>query len=415
MTRMLSEILRAPEPYFRSTLRRLERMNGNPSADIILSTSLARMAQSKVTALGLDRRDTTPRELYQSLLSRMERDDKTLKRNLQTRAATYINAEADVVAGMVHALAELPIPKKVYALKTTAFRGLIRKQPPKRAMKELGYRSVESFLKHEQPIAILAAASLVESESWMRSLHDRYKKLTPRDFESRDIVVFHPSDKKWHHLAHSTVAAKRHNILAFPELGAMMLLSIPKVAPAGSTTASLTLALHALNELRSSATYLRLCQVRSDFGGIVYEVSNGRATMRTGLLDQDLPWHVVQRYYAHFQGVLNTEVFEPHIQAHDLSWHSVEVALTRIEPSFSFWQGSEHASILRGRDAVSLNIVDAAINLCNNLPFEARSLVHMQQALWHELLSKYLRLDLVEQSIMAELRPQLAYQPMMSN
>ncbi|MBC7546381.1 hypothetical protein H7171_01400 [Candidatus Saccharibacteria bacterium] len=415
MTRMLSEILRAPEPYFRSTLSRLERMNGNPSADIILSTTMTRVAHSKVSALGLDPCDTTACELYQTIISRVKHDDKILTRTLQTRAATHVSAEADVVAGMVHALAELPIPKKVYALKATAFKALIRKQPPKRAMKELGYRSLESFLKHEQPTAVLAAASLAESKSWVRSLHDRYKKLTPRDFETRDMVVLHLNDVKWQRLASGTVAAKRHNIVSFPELGSMMMLSIPSQAPDGSAIASLTLALHALNDLRASATYLRLCQVRPDFGETVYEVANGRANMRTGLLDQELPWHVVQRYYAHFKGVFNTEVFEPHIQAHDLSWHSVEVALAQIEPSLSFWQGSESASLLHGREAVSLNIVDAAINLCNNLPFEARSMVHMQQALWHELLSKYLRLDLVEQSIMAELRPQLAYQPAMTN
>jgi len=57
---------------------------------------------------------------------------------------------------------------------------------------------------------------------------------------------------------------------------------------------------------------------------------------------------------------------------------------------------------------VSLNLVDAALNCCNQLPFERRLLNYFQRSLWHELLLRYLRHDSIEQTVRNELQPQLA-------
>ena len=141
MTRWLSEVLQAPEPSFRLGLRRFEAANGNPSSDIRLSTRVQQQTQAKLLELGLDPTDTTAEELYHVLCERVKADDARLSRTLRTRAATHVSIEADVVAGMAHALAELPDGPNCFALKATSLRAIIKKLPPKRAMKQLGYRS----------------------------------------------------------------------------------------------------------------------------------------------------------------------------------------------------------------------------------------------------------------------------------
>src|ERR1700690_2145645 len=116
MTRFLSESLQAAEPSFRQGLSRLEAANGHPNTDIRFTSEIRQALQSKLRELGLDPRDTTPEELYHVLQERIKADAARLNRTLRARAATHVSAEADVVAGMVHALQELPDSKRSFAL-----------------------------------------------------------------------------------------------------------------------------------------------------------------------------------------------------------------------------------------------------------------------------------------------------------
>ena len=408
MTRFLSDALQAREPFFRLGLQHLEAINGHPNNDIRLSSAINQATQSKLNDLGLDPHDTTAEELYRVLEQRLKADDTLLRRTLQTRAAIHISAEADVVAGMVHALQEVADTSTCFAVKATSLRSIIRKLPPKKAMKQLGYRSLESFLKHESPMAVLTAAWLSETAAWQQQLLDRYKRLKPVDFETRPLVILHPSSKRWQTLARDTVQAKKHNLLCFKELGALVLLPLPTEPIPGVATVSLMLALHELNEIRASSTYLKLCQVRPDFGEVVRAVVGTEPLLSSQLLDQPVSWHLIQSYYARLKERFREELFEPHIRAEDLSWQAVEQELARIEPRLGFWRGSAHLGLIHNHRLVSFNILDAALNVCNRLPFERRIVQACQHALWHELLLKYLNHDTVEQTVLAQLQPQLA-------
>ena len=408
MTRFLSEALEAPEPFFRLGLRRLESANGHPNADIRFSTEVKQATQAKLKQLGLDPRDTTAEELYHVLQERVKADDARLVKTLRTRAATHVSAEADVVAGMVHALKELPDSKRCFALKASVFKAIIKQLPPKKAVRQLGYRSLDSFLKHETPVSMLAAAWLSEGPHWRQRLLAQYKRLQPSDFEDRNIALVQLDSRRWQKLATNTVSQKKHNLLCFKELGALAFLPLSSDAPAGSTTVSLALALHELNEIRAGGTFLKLCQVRPDFGQVVQTVVGGEPRLSSRLLDEPVPWHLIQRYYAQLTHHDREEVFEPYLQLEDIAWHPIEQALGAIEPGFKFWQQSAHLGLLHGRQPVSLNVVDAALNFCNQLPFERRVVQHFQRSLWNELLLRYLRHEPVEQTVLAELQPQLA-------
>lgn len=408
MTRFLSELLRAPEPFFRHGLQKLEAANGHPAADIRFSTEVSHATRQKIQELGLDPDDTTPAELYHALQERMKTDDTRLERTLRVRAATHVSAEADAIDGMVHALQELPDSRQCFALKPSALKSLLKKTPPKKALKQLGYRSLDSFLKHEAPVSALSAAWLSEDASWQRRFVNQYKQLKATDFETRRVSITHLKSQRWQTLASQVVADNKHNILAFKELGALVFLPLPAEVPAGSTTASLSLALHQLNEIRAASSFLKLCQVRPDFGKIVQTVARDEPSLNSKLLDQAVPWHIIQRYYARLTHRSGEEVFEPHLQLEDMAWRPVEKTLSAIEPSLAFWHHSAHLGMLHDRGPVSLNIADAALNACNNLPFEKRLSHYFQQSLWHELLLRYLRRDTVERAVIGELQPELA-------
>lgn len=410
MTRFLSTSLQATEPYFRHGLQRLEVAHGHPNTDIHLTAAVAHTSRQKMLQLGLDPKDTTPQELYKALEARVAADDKRLTRTLQTRAATYVSAEADVIAGIVHALHDLPETKRCYAIKPSVMKSLLKKNMPKKAMKKLGYRSVDSFLKHESVVTIIAAAWLTEGVTWRGKLFDQYKKLTPADFETRNMVIQQLKAKRWTTLADDVVGRTKHTVLPFKELGAIVLLPLPQDAPAGAATVSLSLALHQMNEIRASSTFLKLSQVRANFGALVRTVAVGEPELSSSVLDKPVPWHLVQRYYARNQHQFDERVFEPHVQLEDMIWHPIEQTLKHIEPSLGFWSDGAHVGTLHGSKPVSFNIIDVAINYCNKLPFEQRATHYFQASLWHELLLGYLRPDSVEHSVLHELQPQYAQQ-----
>jgi len=409
MTKFLSQALQAPEPFFRQALKKLESANGHPNTDIRFSMEIGRAAKNKLSELGLDPEDTTPKELYHALQTRVEDDDAKLNRKLRTLAATHVSAEADVVAGMVHALKVLPDSKRCFAVKASALKSILKQVPPKKAMKQLGYRSPESFLKHETPVSILAAARLSEDAHWHKRLTAHYKKLTASDFENRSMQIIELDAKRWQGLAERAITEKRHNLVCLKELGALVFLPLPTGMPTGSTIASLSLALHELNEIRAASTFMKLCQVRPDFGGIVQEVAAGdEPHLESPLFDQAMPWRLIQHYYAGLTQRIKDEVAEPHLQLEDIAWHPIGESLSAIEPALDFWKHSAHLGVMHPRGPVSMNIADAALNTCNRLPFEQRLSSYFQYALRHELMLRYLQPAAIEQAITAQVQPELA-------
>lgn len=406
MTRFLSESLQAPEPFFRLGLRQLEAANGNPSTDIRFTSKVLHETKQKLMELGLDPRDTTPQELYHALQSRLKLDDAALTRFLQTKAALHISAEAAVVDGMVHVLQNSSDAKQCFALKLSVARTLIRQLPPKKAMKELGYRSLDSCIKHEHPISIMAAAWLTETATWQRRFIEQYKKLQPSDFESRPIQLIQLKSKRWNSLATTAFHEKRHNLLCFKELGALAFLPLSSAAPAGSVTVSMSLALHEINEIRAASTFLKLHQVQNDFGATVQMVATSEPRLSSQILDKPVPWRLIQQYYARLTDRFREDVFEPHIQLDDMLWQPVEHTLASLVPRFSFWQNSHYLGLLHERQPVSLNIMDVALNYCNQLSFDERVAHYFQRSLWHELLLRYLKHGPVEAAVLAELQPE---------
>jgi hypothetical protein len=408
MTRYLSHALQAAEPAFSHGLSRLEAANGKPNSDIRLSQEVIQTTNNKLRELGLDPNDTTAEELYHVLQMRVKQDDSRLNKTLRTKAAKHISAEADVVAGMIHVLKELPDSKRCFAMKSSRLKSLIKNVPPKKAMRRLGYRSMESFLKHEAPISIVSAAWLVEGETWQKRFLDQYKKLQPGDFESRNIQILQMNSTRWTNLASEIVEQTKHNLLCFKELGALVFLPLNGKVPEGAATISLCLALHELNEIRACSTYLKLSQVKPDFGRVTATIARDEPRLSSEMLDQAVPWHLIHRYYSKLTDRFRSELFEPYLQLEDMVWKPIENTLAEIEPKMKFWQQTAHLGMLDNREPVSLNIVDAATNFCNDLPYQKRVVDYFQRSLWHELLLRYLHHQPVEDSILNELQPEFA-------
>jgi hypothetical protein len=406
MTRVLSELLGAREPMFRRGLSRLEAASGHTSTDIRLSAEMERVAKIKLRQLRLDPHDTTGAELYAVLQQKVEADDACLAAALRSKFG-----DTETHLTITKALAELPVPKSCFALKTVVGKRLLKAAPPRRTMKTLGYRSFDSMMRREPLLPIFAAAWLLEPLTWRKALLDAYRRLKPADFELRQLTVTAPASERWHAVANGVIAQKKHTIVGLKEFGAVVLLPLPKAEPPAATLTTLLLALHEINEVRAASTYMKLCQVKPDFGTCVQTVVTDEPTLGIELFNGPMPWQIIQRYYARFADRFRSDLFEPHVQQEDLSWHSVEKALAYIEPRLDFWQHTASLGILHQHQPVSLNVIDAALSFCNQLPYENRIIHYFRNNLWHELIIRYLWHHPIEQTMLRGLESQLVEEP----
>ncbi len=409
MTRVLSELLGINPPEFQAGLHQLERASGHGSTDIRLSTEVMQATQRKLKQLGLDPHDTTGPELYQALQSRLKMDNERLLSLLREKHDSV--DEVDDMTNIAKELNSLPLHKSCFALKLAVGKKLVKKHAPKHAMKALGYRSLDSMLKHEPLAAIYAASQLTESSSWHRQFIESYKKVKPTDFEIRPIVVVAPDSARWQKMAESHVTVRKHNVVGFRELGAIVLLPLPASRPPAAAMTSLLLGLHEMNQVKAASTFLKLCQVKPDFALMVQQIIKGEPSLKTELFGRSVSWQVIQRYYARFNDRFRAEIFEPHIQAEDLSWHSIEKVLSYIDPGMEFWHHTTHLSMLHDHKPVSCNIIDVALNYCNELDYKQRVVQYFRHSLWHELIIRYLKHDNVEELVVGGLESDLVPVP----
>lgn len=405
MTRFLSESLEAKEPFFRLQLREIERANGNPNADIHLSNQIATSLREKILLLGLDPNDTTPQELYRALQGKLLKDDSQLTKVLRTYAATHVSAEANVMDGLVHVLKTKLNTQSCFTLKTSRFKQLMHRHPPKKVMKQLGYRSLDSLLRHESIASIVLAAKMLESKTWWSGYLTQYKSLSSLDFEIKPITINSPKSNKWILLSEQIVTKYKHNVFAFSELGQIIILPLPSNAPKGSAITSSLLAIQALNDIQSASTYLQVCQVRPDFGSQVQQVMLGEPQLTTTLFDRSVPWHIIQRSLHLLSSNFHELIFEPHFNFKNMQWLSIGQALEIIDPQLSFWRNSEPLAVLHERRAVSTHVLDVALGVCNKVPFEKRIIHYFQQSLWQELLLRYMQSQTLEQTLLAAFQP----------
>jgi hypothetical protein len=403
MTRYLSQSLGAPEPAFGHSIEELERASGRPSADIRLSSEIMQRVRTKLAELGLDPSDTTGPELYNALHERLKHDELTVRHTLNIALDASAN---EVLTSVQQFLTKHDAPKRCYALKLSVAKRLLKKKMPKAVMKALGYRSVDSLLKHEPVAQILALAELAESATWLRAYHAQYAKLSPTDFESREIAIFAPQSQRWVKAVAAHVTQARHNILHFKELGAVVILPL-ETAVDGLAITSILLVLTYLNDIRAYSSYMKLRQVKQDFGAVIKATVDAEPLTSARLLGQPVPWRMIQQFYGRINRNYHPEVFEPHIQPEDLSWYNAEDALAAIAPQLAFWQDTQHLCALHEGQPVSMNMLDVALSFCNHLHFTDRIVHFVRDRLWHELMMRYLNQENLEAAVTQQLSSEL--------
>lgn len=403
MSRTISELLGATEPLFSLSIKQLEDVSGNPSADIRLTAEIAGHIRIKAGELGLDPDDTTPKELHYALLAKIEEHDKHLVRQI---GGSDPNNVLELMPLMKKAWEKVDTPKSCWVLKKTVARSMLKKMPPRNIMAHLGYRSVDSMLKHEKLAEIYGALRFAENPDWLNQFNELYKTLKPHDFETRKIEVVEMSLERWGDIAAPFIHKKRHNITHLKELGVILMLPINKDANLrGITIFTLPLLFHYLQEIRLYSAFFKMQQVKPDFGKIIVETLIADPGKHAVMAGQHVHWRVIQRYFGKLEKEKHPEVFQPHVQPEDLHWRKAEDLLYSLAPELEFWRDMDYVAVMDKKDKrpVTLNMLDVAASYVNQSSYAERAIYHFREALWNEVFMRYMGQEVLEKQILQQL------------
>lgn len=410
MSRVLADILGANESAFRLGLQQLERAAGMPRADIRLQAEVQREVRAKVAELGLDPSLTTGHELFRALEERLKTDEALVRQALGLKEPA---STIDLLTAVQRYLTTESSGYTVFAVKPTVMRAVLKKLKPKATMKALGYRSMESMFKHESIPQLLAATQIVESAEWQQARLEAYGKLQAKDFELRKVNYTLPVTKRWPALARMYTDRHKHNMIVLPELGSIIFLPLEVTLP-GLTIVTILLATQALNDIRARSALLKLQQVRPDFGVIVQSAAQTEPMTDVEFGGQKLSWKLVHWFYGSQHAPYYPELFEPHLQQEDFRWHDAHALLEKLDGKLEFWKGSHELALLDKHDAISLNILDVALGVCNGLSYSNRLVHNMRESLGRELMARYLHhgnlQTMLETSLGHQLVPEIAFE-----
>jgi len=400
MSRLLADLLGVNEQLLGVDLHRLELASGQPSVDVRLTADIIGKSRFKTRALGLDPQDSTGRELYYALLNLTGLHDQFLLKKMGLQKSDDPSTMLKAVQKLVK---DMKIPKKAWVLKSSVAKKLLKQQAPKQVMKYLGYKSLDSMIKRESIHDLFAGIYLLESRSWLEQFIGQYRNLRQMDFEDRTIEVTVLDSKKWEKASRAYFEKQHHIILTVRELGSVFMLPAPLAYRPGLAITVLSQVLYQLNEVRLYSSFYKLHQMRSDLGYTIAESLLRDQGMHLYLAGQNIHWRAVQRYFGRPQTELHSEVFEPHVQPEDLHWYKPEASLYHLEPALYFWHDMDYVGLKRGRQPISFNLMDMALNYLNAVPYERRFSRHLQDAIWNELYERYVAQPALEAAALKQL------------
>ena len=385
MSRILAELLGVEEQLFAMELRQLEQAGGLPSHDVRLTAEIIGKVHIKARELGLDPQDTTGQELYASLNSLVQLHDSFMAKKLGAKDSEDIQ---DLLPRIRKAALKADMPKSAWVLKASIAKRLLKSYPPKKVMKYLGYKSLDSMLKREPVGELFAGIQLLETKDWQEHFVARYDGLMQKDFEVRPIDILLLDDKKWGRAAKAFVEKQRHIIAQVRELGVIIMLPAPFERRSGMTITVLLQLLHHMNEIRLYSSFYKLHQMSPDLGKLMAKSLLQDQGHHVVVGGQQLHWRVAQRHFGKANN--HPEALDPHVQPDDLCWRKAEEVLYRMEPALHFWHDYDFIGAMRDGRPLSFNLLDAALNNVNRIPYEQRIYGHMQDSLWNELFIRYL-------------------------
>lgn len=390
MPRLISEMLKAPEPAFSHSIHELESLAGKPGIDIRLSHEIKQLFRQKAKDLGLDENDTTLKELYFSLRHRALEDS--------DRLAEIIGVSPD---DSPKAMSEKSIAyvkkrlgkREVWSLKVSTARKQLKDNPPKKMMKLYSIRSIDSALKREQPALFYCFAALVEPSAWQTKYVAQASKLTNSDFDYQPIQISLLADSRQRQLEKAGIKLNRLTYTHYETAAIEVTLMNRRFE--GDVLFLVDSLFNHIKHILHLAAYYKYQGFQPDFFSKVEQIRAG-GIIPLESANWPFDWHTL----LHATAELGVSGLVPggqdtHLSAEDFLSPSVQQLA-----QFDIWK-QPFALYTDNGLTVSSNLSDMIINAINKYPAETAYVGNARDHLRRELFARYLHHEPVHKKITA--------------
>lgn len=184
----LAKMLGSPETEITNFIKQMEKKFGYPSHDVRLLAEVNQFVKAKIADLGLDPQDTSAEELYQTLQSKFANDALQIDKAIGIKPDTAFDSR---IARAIEITKHIAGNSQVWALKSMSAKNLLISLPPKRLMRQLHYRSLESMFKHEDIGELYLLVPFVESSAWQNSFLKAAERLASNNYILSPVNFVH--------------------------------------------------------------------------------------------------------------------------------------------------------------------------------------------------------------------------------
>jgi hypothetical protein len=394
MSKYIGQLLQADQRSLDSIINRLEHMSLQPGVDTRLTAEIITLSREKVRQLGLDPKESTNEEMYYGLLAKSHSDDQVLRKKLGITDSNTVFKSTSIIAETAQKLVKKDI---VVSIQPPALKLLLKSVPPKRTLKLLHFRSIDSVLKRENPLALYALAKRVEDKSWHTQVQARIKRLSSWDVKESQVQII-SLPEEWL----DKLQKQPFENLIFPvaETGCILLLPTESFEIEGSVLLALSVILQASMKLSVESLPHRTKALSISYERALPHIASGSIELLDPIHGLQPSWHAVYQLLAEQK---YKQVGEFEFVLGDLEWQSTETKLASIASELDFWVNTHYLGFPGSETPISMHLVDVVANFVLKRPYGNHITTHLKSSLWNELQLRYLRQEAFEKSVLSQL------------
>jgi hypothetical protein len=350
----------------------------------------------------------TVEELYEAVEKTVKRLDKQVFELLDKPVC--ISNEG--CANLISSVFALHQDRSGFFLKRKVAEELMRKNPPKNIMRELGYKDVNEMLDKEELFEMYAALRFMEERDWLNTTYiAEYRKLTKDDFEIRPIEIRVLDMQKWKKVTEAFLKKKLHPMSHLKELGMIF------VVPGEKIKDILTLYLfgmtsHYLDEVNLYSDYFKYYSEDPDFGEKIVSAIRGDVPDISVCKGKPDRWLVIQRYLFK-EDPKDIRLAAPHINPEALYHRGAShtlLKMSKIIPNLDFeiWEHTNYVAVWfptkRGDEILAnFNLADNIMSVMGKLSYKDWYSYHFHEALWNKIFINYFGVEKLEKVVIENL------------
>lgn len=378
-SRVISSIFDAKEPEFSHRIADLERLSGRNSQDVRMLADTIHHFKNLSANLELDRHDTTPREIYHALAIKLKEDSKELARRLDISSE---DSPSQVAVKCAKYLEKRTSWRKFWCIKQSVVKKQLKANPPKKVVKKLGFRSVDSLLKREPVVQTLILAKIIENPSWQKVYVDQAASMTNSDFDEQSISIKTIRPKRLESLRKAEVNL---NQIVYSSQESPDIIIAPYIRRfEGDVIFYFDTIINHINGIISRSAFYRYKGMRPDFFEVLRSIRRD-GFKKSSTISWPVRWSAIMHSIQHYGNRDLAGRLDLNIPAHDLFGLSTEREMQR----FGIWEKGLIYSDRSG-SLVSTHLSDIIINTVNKNAFEDSYTEFGKNRLYDELFARYL-------------------------